>query len=247
MTGPAPDGDGSGSVKRGGLDANALGVSLSVHVAALVVLFGVIPALQEPVMVYEAVKIDMVAAAPPPEDQLIVETPEDPPPAEEEEAPMPDPEPEPEPEPDSAETPLPAEEPPPPDPEETAPTQAPEDGDDVVTRRVEAFRRDYPEYYENIQNQIERCFRWQGSGRLEVLVTFGIRRDGTTDDLEVAAPSGNHAFDIDALGAVECAGLNNRLGPLPEEYPFSMLPVRFTITSRVGGQEPADTPVEGSR
>lgn len=243
MTDPAGGVEEAGSGRRRPLDRGALGVSVSVHFAALVVLFGVIPALQEPVVIYEVVSIDMVAAALAPEDKLVVETPEDPPPVDEE---APVPEPEPEPEPDSTETPPPAEEPPPPDPEEAAPTEAPEDGDDMVTRRVEAFRRDYPEYYRNIQNQIERCFRWQGSGRLEVLVTFRIRRDGTTADMEVAAPSGNHAFDIDALGAVECAGMNDRLGPLPDEYPFSILPVRFTITSRVGGQEPADTPVEES-
>jgi len=244
MSGTETGREGAGGERRPPLDRGALGVSLSVHFAALVFLFGVIPALQEPVIVYEVVQIDMTAAALTPEDELVVETPEDPPPTEEEEAPMP--EPEPEPEPDSAETPLPSEEPPPPEPEEAAPTEDPDEGTDVVTRRVEAFRRDYPEYYANIQNQIERCFRWQGSGRLEVLVTFRIHRDGTTADMEVATPSGNHAFDIDALGAVECAGLNNRLGPLPEDYPFSMLPVRFTITSRVGGQEPADQPVEGS-
>ena len=230
-------------MRRRPLDRGALGVSISVHFAALVVLFWVIPALADPVILYEVVQIDMVAGAPAPEDQLIVETPEDPP-LSEEEAPLP--EPEPEPEPDSTETPPPAEEPPPPDPGEAAPTEEPEDGTDLVTRRVEAFRRDYPEYYENIQNQIERCFRWQGSGRLEVLVTFRIRQDGTTADMEVAVPSGNHAFDIDALGAVECAGMNDRLGPLPEEYPFSILPVRFTITSRVGSQDLADTPVEES-
>jgi len=242
VNGVEAGGEGAAGARRRPLDRNALGVSLSVHLMALVVLFGVIPALEEPVVIYEAVQIVMVAGAPAPEDELVVETPEDPPPAEEE-APMP--EPEPAPEPDSAETPLPAEEPPTPDPEEATPTEEPEDGTDVVTRRVEAFRRDYPEYYENIQNQIERCFRWQGSGRLEVLVTFRIRRDGTTADMEVAERSGNHAFDIDALGAVECAGRNDRLGPLPEDYPFSTLPVRFTITSRVGGQQPADTPVEG--
>lgn len=241
MSGPETGQDGAGGGRRPPLDRGALGVSLSLHFAALVTLFGVIPALQDPVIVYEVVQVDMAAAAPLPEDRLVVETPEDPPPAEEEEAPMPDPEPEP----DSAETQLPSEEPPPPDPEEAAPTEDPEDGTDVVTRRVEAFRRDYPEYYANIQNQIERCFRWQGSGRLEVLVIFRIRRDGTTADMEVATPSGNHAFDIDALGAVECAGLNNRLGSLPDDYPFSTLPVRFTITSRVGG-EPADQPVESS-
>lgn len=244
MSGTETGQEGAGGGRRPPLDRGALGVSLSVHFAALVVLFGVIPALQDPVIIYEVVQIDMTAAALTPEDELVVETPEDPPPTEEEEAPMP--EPEPEPEPDSAETPLLSEEPPPPDPEEAAPTEDPDEGTDVVTRRVEAFRRDYPEYYANIQNQIERCFRWQGSGRLEVLVTFRIHRDGTTADMEVAAPSGNHAFDIDALGAVECAGLNDRLGPLPEDYPFSMLPVRFTITSRVGGQEPADQPAEGS-
>ena len=144
------------------------------------------------------------------------------------------PDPEPEPEPDTAETPPPAEEGPPPDPEEVAPAEEPEDGPDVVTRRVRAFRRDYPEYFRNITNWIERCFRWQGTGRLEVVVTFRILRDGGTAEMDIAKPSGDHAFDQEALGAVECAGMHGRLGPLPEEYPYTILPVHYTITSRVG-------------
>ncbi|MDX1647346.1 MAG: hypothetical protein R3304_09400, partial [Longimicrobiales bacterium] len=40
--------------------------------------------------------------------------------------------------------------------------------------------------------------------------------------------SGNAAFDIEALGAVECAG-QGRFGPLPEELPYDRFPVRFTF------------------
>ena len=151
----------------------------------------------------------------------------------------------PEPEPDTTEPPPVVEETPPAEPEKPAETEIPDDGEDEITQQVEALRRDYPEYYGNIMNQIERCFRWEGSGRLEVVMTFRILRDGSTEDFEVATSSGDHAFDNAAMAAIECAGMPGRLGPLPEDYPFDFLPVNYTITSRVGSEEPEVRPVEG--
>ena len=94
---------------------------------------------------------------------------------------------------------------------------------------MEGLRRDYPEYYNNIIRQIDRCFRWQGAGNLETSVSFVIRRDGAVSDLEFVTRSGNTSFDFAAMGAVECAG-QGRFGPLPEDLPYESLPVLFDFT-----------------
>lgn len=199
---------------------------------------------------------------PAPEDELVVETPQpepepqppeedpapepelpepSPPEPEEEEAPPPPPDPEPEPPADPPEEEAP---PPPPDlppAEEPADAaaetpddaeNAAEDGRDVAAR-MEGLRRDYPEYYANIIVQMKRCFRGRGS-RLEATVTFKIARDGTTSDIGVERSSGSFAFDLDAQGAAECAGKADRLGPLPEDYPWAFIPVRFTFSPSAG-------------
>lgn len=199
---------------------------------------------------------------PAPEDELVVEMPQpepepqppeedpvpepelpepSPPEPEEEEAPPPPPDPEPEPPADPPEEEAP---PPPPDlppAEEPADAaaetpddaeNAAEDGRDVAAR-MEGLRRDYPEYYANIIVQMKRCFRGRGS-RLEATVTFKIARDGTTSDIGVERSSGSFAFDLDAQGAAECAGKADRLGPLPEDYPWAFIPVRFTFSPSAG-------------
>ncbi len=214
------------------LGKKPLGLSLSIHMAIFVILFWVIPALQPDPVFYEVVEINMVAAAPEPEDQLIVETPDDPEP--QEESPMPEPEPEPEPEPDSLETP-PAEEEPPPETETVSTTAPePEDGDDEVTARIEGFRRDFPEYYERITNHIRRCFRPPDTGLRDVVVRFLVQRDGSTTDIGVVSSSGSFSFDTAAEEAIECAGQPGRLGPLPDEYLYPVLPINYTISPREG-------------
>ena len=95
--------------------------------------------------------------------------------------------------------------------------------------RIEGLKRDYPEYYNNIIRQIERCFRWTQGGGWETTVLFHIDRDGNADDIDFVARSGSNAFDFQAMGAVDCAG-RGRFGPLPEELPFDRFPVRFTFT-----------------
>jgi TonB family protein len=93
---------------------------------------------------------------------------------------------------------------------------------------MEGLRRDYPEYYNNIIRQIQRCLR-QPPGNWNATVTFVIRRDGSVDDLELERRSGNSAFDYAAMGAVECAG-QGRFGPLPPEMPYEYQPIRFNFT-----------------
>ncbi len=108
-----------------------------------------------------------------------------------------------------------------------------ESGDDIRVR-MEGLRRDYPEYYNNIIRQMTRCFRWQQGGNWATVIDFVIRKDGSVTDIKVAQPSGNPVFDIQAMGAAECAG-EGRLDSLPPELPFDRLPVRFKINPSGGG------------
>jgi TonB family protein len=91
---------------------------------------------------------------------------------------------------------------------------------------MEGLRRDFPEYYNNIIRQINRCFR-PPEGNWVTTLTFKIRRDGTVTDLQFVQRSGNTAYDYVAMEAVECAG-QGRFGPLPEELPPEF-PVQFEI------------------
>ncbi len=117
-----------------------------------------------------------------------------------------------------------------------------EAGEDINVR-LAGVQRDYPEYYSNIIRQIDRCFRWRGSSDFRATVYFVINRDGTVSDMDVVEGSGSFSFDIDAWGAVECAGSRNRFGPLPEELTFDRLPVLFKFDpARRGGVDHAASP-----
>jgi len=104
-------------------------------------------------------------------------------------------------------------------------------GGSGINVRMEGLRRDYPQYYVNIITQIQRCFRWQGQGSWETTVYFVIHRDGTVTDLDFVKRSGNAPFDLEAMGAVECAG-KGRLGALPDDLPWDVLPVQFSFRPR---------------
>jgi TonB family protein len=157
------------------------------------------------------------------EEELVVETPEPPPPE-----PEPDPvveEVDPEPEPEELRA-------PPPDP---APTpSSPEE----INVRMEGLRRDFPVYYQNIVDQINRCFRPGNRRGLETRVSFVIERDGTVSREEIVESSGVLDFDLDAVAAVECAG--GRFGPLPADLPYDQLPVLFRFQPRGQGPEVPD-------
>jgi outer membrane biosynthesis protein TonB len=199
---------------------------------------------------YEYVAYELTIVSPPSEGvdqplaaaEPVVDRPETPPP------PEPDPEPEPQPEPELPE-PLPEPEPtpePPPEPEpepapapdpEPAPTpQAPAAEETpsaaAMAVRMEGLRRDFPAYYQRIVEEIGRCFRWDGRGQgsWTSVLRFEIRRDGTIpgSSIRFFQRSGNGTFDIEAAGAVECAG-RGVLGPLPDDMPYEVLPVQFTF------------------
>jgi len=80
-------------------------------------------------------------------------------------------------------------------------------------------------------------------------VYFVIHEDGTVSDLDFAKRSGNSNFDFEAMGAVECAG-RGRFGPLPDDFPWDLLPVQFSFRPQGAIREdaPARTiPGEGTR
>ena len=173
----------------------------------------------------------------PPPEELVIETPLDPVPEPQEEIP-----------PAVIEEEAPVDEPP--TPEETVappdvelvddpePPTSPNPDPDVETPgedlnvRLEGLRRDYPVYYENIIRQMQRCFRWRGEEDLRAKVYFVINRDGSVSEVDILESSRSIAFDIEAMGAAECAGDRGRLGPLPEALPFDRLPVSFTFSPR---------------
>jgi protein TonB len=218
--------------------------TLSVALHGVVFALAWIGALRHvPPMEFMAIQIDLVS--PPPAAQaeepqraaerVVVERPRpEPPPPEPEpdivpvERPTPEPEPEPEP-------PAPEPEPEPEQQVEAAPAAAPEptqrtDSGENINVRIEGLRRDYPEYYENIIRQVNRCFisRWRQGGNWEAEVMFTIRRDGVASDLEFGKRSGNVSFDYEAMGAVDCAG-QGRFGALPEDFPWEAVRIRFTF------------------
>ena len=54
-----------------------------------------------------------------------------------------------------------------------------------------------------------------------------IQEDGSVTDVGVSRSSNSFVFDLAAESAIECAGRAGRLGPLPEGYPWEVLPVLF--------------------
>mgnify|MGYP001162400768 CR=1 FL=1 len=114
-----------------------------------------------------------------------------------------------------------------PDPEVETP------GEDLNVR-MEGIRRDYPEYYNNILRQMQRCFRWRGEDNLRARVYFVINRDGSVSEIDILESSRNIRFNIEAMGAAECVGSRGRLGPLPEALPFDQLPIVFYFEPRSG-------------
>ena len=84
-----------------------------------------------------------------------------------------------------------------------------------------------PAYLENIIRQINRYFRWTGTGRPRVEVSFVILRDGSVRDIKVLQPSGNLEFDFKAMGAIEQAGKRGAFGNLPAAWRGDHLAVSF--------------------
>jgi len=219
--------------------------SVFIHTAAIFLAWwtSAVPREVPDFLVYEIELVSPSAAvlgepttAPP--EELVIETPldrvpeaqEETPAVVEEEAP-------------AEETPQPEETLAPPDVEpveDPAPPASPNPDPDVETPgedlnvRMEGIRRDYPEYYNNIIRQMQRCFRWRGDEDLRATVYFVINRDGSVAGVDILESSRSIAFDIEAMGAAECAGSRDRLGRLPEDLPFDQLPILFKFDPQSG-------------
>jgi hypothetical protein len=110
--------------------------------------------------------------------------------------------------------------------------------------RSERLSRDYPQYYENIIRQIQRCFRWRDGGNWETVLFFNIDREGNALDIQFVTRSGSTGFDYESMGAVDCAGQAGRFGALPEDLPYERFPVRFRF--RPSGDSEAFFPTAGT-
>jgi len=225
----------------GSPDRKALIGSIAVHGIALALALWGARATREP-LDFVTYQIEIfspparveAAEATPAKEELVVERPEPPPPVPEErptvQSPTP-PEPKPTTEPEEEKKPATSPEP--------APEERTAESGENVNVRLEGLRRDYPAYYENIITQIGRCFQWRGGGSWETTVYFVVKRDGTVSDIDFVKRSGNAGFDFQAMGAVECAGANGRLGSLPEALPFDRLPIQFSFRPQGGIREDA--------
>lgn len=100
-------------------------------------------------------------------------------------------------------------------------------GGDGLNVRLEGVTCPSPEYCDNIIRQIYRHFRWSGPPGLYAQVYFVIRRDGSVEDLRILRESGNPAFDLEAMGAIEAAGNSKAFGPIPKEFRADRLPIQF--------------------
>jgi len=223
-------------------DRRSMALSAGVHLALFAVAWA--STLYEPTRL-EFVTYEIELVSPPPArqaeepepatEELVVERPdpEPAPPEPEVEEIVPVEEPEPDPPPEEREEPA---EEDPPEAAETAvvaaaedpPEEEPEETGEGLNVRIEGLRRDYPEYYNNIIRQIQRCFRWRDGGNWQTEIFFYIDRDGMADGIEFASRSGSTAFDFEAMGAVDCAG-HGRFGPLPDDLPYERFPVRFSF------------------
>lgn len=229
-----------------------MAASVGVHAGVLLVAV-LSSASARPPLEFVSYQIEIVSPPPavqaevtaPAQQELVVERPDpEPPQPEEQKAPVveekPRPKPaEPQPRP-RAETPKEAaEEARPATSTEKPAEETPRESGEGINVRMEGLRRDFPQYYANIITQINRCLRWRGAGSWATTVYFVIHRDGTVTDMDVVKRSGNATFDVEAMGAVECAG-KGRFGPLPAELPWEILPVQFEF--RPPGREDAVLP-----
>lgn len=85
----------------------------------------------------------------------------------------------------------------------------------------------FPDYLENILVQISRYFRWTGASGLKAEIYFVILRDGSVDEIRILQGSGDVAFNLEAMAAIEQAGKRKAFGPLPEGFKGDRLPVAF--------------------
>jgi outer membrane biosynthesis protein TonB len=115
---------------------------------------------------------------------------------------------------------------------EPAPGEKPSTGDDVATVSTEGIEFPFPEYTDNLVSQIRRRWSSEWSSAFAAEVAFFVQRDGSVreQDIKLVKRSGNFAFDLEAVGAIEAAGRLKAFGPLPDGWASDVLYVRFTFS-----------------
>ncbi|HUF13130.1 MAG TPA: TonB C-terminal domain-containing protein [Longimicrobiales bacterium] len=201
-----------------------IGLSIVIH-AVLLIGFFASGLLARPAPVdFRVYEVDLVAGLEP-EPPLVQTPPEavEEPPAEEEPEPeqtVPSPAPQREaPRPEQPATPTPS--------RETPPERAAGSGD--LTVQIEGLQARYPEYYENIIRTLYRFFRWNEASRPSAEYFFYINRDGSVSEIRLIRTSGNVAFNLEAMGAIEAAGDRRAFGRLPDDFEGDRLPVLFSF------------------
>jgi len=241
---------------RRGPGGGALAASLVLHVAFVGVVLAaglVTPSPLPPLKVY---RVNIVSPPPlesGPPQPVVVNPPEVARPREEEPAPpQPQPKPEPKPAPKAPPKADPKPEKAPPKAEEKPKTEARTEpakdsepakpparprganpkpdakvGGEGLNIQIDGEAFPFPDYLENILVQISRYFRWTGPSGLKAEVYFVILRDGSVDDIRILQGSGDVAFNLEAMAAIEQAGKRKAFGPLPEGFKGDRLPVAF--------------------
>ena len=222
-------------------DRRAVGAALVLHLAAIGMLWATARALSPDEPQYVVYRVNIVSPPPQEQGEPAVTTPEPPapvvPPAPEPEPQPPEPQPQPQPQP-----PKPRPEPAKVEPKKQPPAKpAPQPpqvtrggkpdpksaGGEGLNVQLSGEECPTPDYCANIIRQINRFFRWSGTGSPRVEVGFVILRDGSARDIRIVRASGNLEFDFKAMEAIEQAGNRRAFGALPRAFPGEFLPVSF--------------------
>lgn len=113
------------------------------------------------------------------------------------------------------------------------PGEAPGQGSDIASVKLQGKEFPYPEYLRNLVTQIYR--RWArpvGNAALQAEVGFVILRDGTVREIKMISSSRSYSFDNEAQAAVEAAAEARAFGPLPAGYGADYLSIGFLFTPR---------------
>lgn len=103
-------------------------------------------------------------------------------------------------------------------------------GADVANVQTGGLEFPYPWYTANIIRKL--ILAWgQGAPRVDAVVRFTIKRDGTVDPSSIQiVTNGNYANDRRAIGAVEQVADANGFGALPPGFREDILPVTVRFT-----------------
>jgi len=96
-----------------------------------------------------------------------------------------------------------------------------------VNVNLEGQEFPFPDYLDNIILQINRYFRWDGSGTPSATVSFYINRDGSAGGIGLVERSRDLKFNFEAMAAIEQAGRRGAFGALPDGWVPERLWVKY--------------------